>query len=117
MNPVGDKTMQAIEYALDALDRRAEVTAQNVANALVPGYQASKLPFEGQLRTAIASGDLNGLRTPTASPTGNPVGINGNNVRIEDEVVEMMKTNLLQAAMVEAFNFKVGLLETAIRGA
>jgi hypothetical protein len=35
-------------------------------------------------------------------------------VNIENEVVEMMETNLLQQAMVEAFNFKVGLMRSAI---
>ena len=45
---------------------------------------------------------------------GDPVDAIGNNVNIENEVVEMMETNLLQQAMVEAFNFKAGLLRSAI---
>ena len=35
---------------------------------------------------------------------------------LESEVVEMIKTNLLQQSMVEAFNFKTGMLRSAIRG-
>ena len=116
MTPISDTTMQAIEYALGALARRAEVTAQNVANAEVPNYQASRLSFEDQLARAVAAGRPLAAGRPSVVPTGAPPGPNGNNVVIEEEVVEMMKTNLLQSAMVEAFNFKAGLLRSAIQG-
>ena len=46
MLPVGDSTLEAIEYALRALEQRAEVTSQNVSNAEVPGYKASRLDFD-----------------------------------------------------------------------
>ena len=117
MIPVSDKAMQTIEYALDALHRRSEVTAHNVANAETPGYLASKLSFEDQLRRAVASGNVAGLGDPTVVASNAPIGASGNNVNLEDEVVDMMKTNLLQNAMVEAFNFKTGLVKRAIQGA
>jgi len=116
VTPISDTTMQAIEYALGALARRAEVTAQNVANAQVPNFRASRLSFEQQLKRAIGSGDVTDVRPPSVVATNDPAGPNGNNVIIEEEVVEMMKTNLLQSAMVEAFNFKAGLIRSAIQG-
>jgi len=115
VTPISDTTMQAIEYALGALARRGEVTAQNVANAEVPNYRASRLSFEEQLKRALASGNLTSIDGPAVVPTNDPAGPNGNNVVIEREVVDMMKNNLLQSAMVEAFNFKAGLLRTAIQ--
>lgn len=115
MVPITDQTMAAIEYAMNALNLRAEVTANNVANAEVPDFQASRVSFEDQLRRALdAKADRVG--GPEIVGTGDPVDAIGNNVNIEDEVVEMMETNLLQQAMVEAFNFKVGLLRSAIGG-
>ena len=116
MLPISDKTTQTIEHALDALAKRAEVTAHNVANSEVPGYTASTLDFEGELRRAVLSGDPGSYRGPAVNDSTNPPGPNGNNVNLEEEVVDMMKTNLPQDAMVEAYNFKMGLLRTAARG-
>ncbi|HHC08811.1 MAG TPA: hypothetical protein ENK55_08855 [Actinobacteria bacterium] len=116
MPPISDTTMQALEYALGALARRAEVTAHNVANAEVPNFRAARLAFEDQLRRALERGRVGAAEAPRIVPTGAPPGANGNNVVIEQEVIEMMKTNLLQSAMVEAFNYKAGLLRSAIQG-
>jgi flagellar basal body rod protein FlgB len=116
MLPVGDSTVQTIEYALRALEQRAEVTSQNVSNAEVPGYRANRLDFEGQLRFALEHGSLERLRGPQLSQANTPADASGNTVSVEDEMVEMLKTNLLQGAMVEAFNFKTGLMRSAIRG-
>ena len=112
---IEETTMQAIEYALAALERRSEVSAHNVANAETPGFTASRLSFESQLRTAIDRGDVTRAGSPAVVPTGDPAGAAGNNVELEKEVVEMMKTNLLKQAMVQAFNYKAGLIRTALR--
>lgn len=117
MVPITDQTMAAIEYAMNALTVRSEQIANNVANSEVPGFQASRVSFEDQLRRALDGGDLGGVIGPEIVGTGDPSDAIGNNVNIEDEVVEMMETNLLQQAMVEAFNFKAGLMRSAIGGA
>jgi flagellar basal-body rod protein FlgB len=114
MVPISDQTMAAIEYAMHALNSRAEVIANNVSNSEVPGFQASRLTFEEQLRRALNGDAIDTVRSPEVQGTGDPVDAMGNNVNIENEVVEMMETNLLQQAMVEAFNFKAGLLRSAI---
>jgi flagellar basal-body rod protein FlgB len=114
MVPISDQTMAAIEYAMDALNTRAEVIANNVSNSEVPGFRASRVSFEDQLRRAIDGGELDRARGPEIVGTGDPADAIGNNVNIEDEVVGMMETNLLQQAMVEAFNFKAGLVRSAI---
>lgn len=114
MVPISDQTMAAIEYAIDALNTRAEVIANNVANSEVPGFRASRVSFEDQLRRAINGDDLGGVRGPEIAGTSDPVDAIGNNVNIENEVVGMMETNLLQQAMIEAFNFKAGLMRSAI---
>ncbi len=114
MVPISDQTMAAIEYAMHALNTRAEVIANNVANSEVPGFLASRVSFEDQLRRALDGGQLERAAGPEIAGTGDPVDAIGNNVNIENEVVEMMETNLLQQAMVEAFNFKAGLMRSAI---
>ncbi|MDJ0497468.1 MAG: flagellar basal body protein [Acidimicrobiia bacterium] len=117
MVPISDQTMAAIEYAMNALTVRAEVIANNVANSEVPDFQASKVSFEDQLRRALDDVGIERVRGPEIQGTGDPVDAIGNNVNIESEIVGMMQTNLLQQAMVEAFNFKAGLLRSAIGGA
>ena len=116
MLPIGDDTLQVIEYALDALELRSEVTANNVSNSEVPGFTASRVSFEAQLQRAIDGNRVAQVKGPEVHGTGDLADITGNNVNLEEEVVEMMKTNLLQQSMVEAFNFKTGLLRSAIRG-
>jgi len=117
MVPITDQTMAAIEYAMNALTVRSEVIANNVANSEVPGFQASRVSFEDQLRRALDGGELERTIGPEIMGTGDAPDAIGNNVNIENEVVEMMETNLLQQAMVEAFNFKAGLMRSAIGGA
>lgn len=114
MVPITDQTMAAIEYAMNALNVRSEVIANNVANSEVPGFQASRVSFEDQLIRALDGGGLERAIGPEIMGTGDAPDAIGNNVNIEDEVVEMMETNLLQQAMVEAFNFKAGLMRSAI---
>jgi flagellar basal-body rod protein FlgB len=110
MVPITDQTMAAIEYTMSALNKRSEVIANNVANSEVPDFKASRVQFEDQLRRALDGYGIEWARNPEVVGTGDPVDAIGNNVNIEDEVVEMMQT------MVEAFNFKAGLLRSAIGG-
>jgi flagellar basal-body rod protein FlgB len=116
MLPISDATMRVIEYALDGLTTRSETIANNVANAEVPGFRSSKVDFEDKLRRALQTGNFSGLRTPSTSDAGDAPKADGNTVAIQDEVVDMIKTNLATDAMVNAFNFKVGVMRSAIRG-
>ena len=116
MLPIGDSTVRVIEYALDGLSLRSQVISDNVANSGVPGFRPSKVDFESHLRSALRSGDVSGLRRTSPEETAGVVQPNGNEVSLENEVVEMLKSNLAQDAMVNAFNFKMGVLRSAIRG-
>ena len=109
----GDTT-RVIEFALHGLDRRTEVIANNVANAEVPGFLGSRVDFESNLRRAIDAEDLRERPDLVVQGTGEQVGINGNNVRMESELTELMKTKLMQQAMINAYNFKVDVTRTAI---
>lgn len=113
--PIADVTTTAVERALDGLVLRNEVTANNIANAEVPGFKASKVTFEAALANALRTQRLD---RPVAEiiPTDDAAGFNGNNVDLATEFTNLMKTNLMQEAMVSAFNYKIGLLRTAVRG-
>lgn len=112
-----DQTMAVIEHAMRALATRSEVTANNVANSEVPGFRASRVSFEEELRNAIASGDVDLEQLGMAvHDSGGTADITGNTVAIEEEVVDMLQTNLMQQTMFEAFNYKAGLYQSAING-
>ncbi len=111
-----DLTTRAIEWALRGLDRRADVIADNIANAEVPNFRASRVEFETQLRAALDRGQITRMPEPTLRTTTDPADLKGNNVRLEDELVGLIETNLRRQAMVEAFNYKVGLYRLAIGG-
>jgi flagellar basal-body rod protein FlgB len=116
MTPIADTTMQAVEYALRGLTLRADVRANNVANANTPNYRASRVDFESALRGALATGEAPAGASPAATPDGNPVDAQGNNVSLENDLIGLMKDNLLRDTLVNSYNFKAGVLRTAIQG-
>ena len=111
-----DTTTRSIEWAMDGLERRSQVISDNIANSEVPNFKASTVEFESQLRSALSADRLNGSSSSTVRNTTNGPGANGNNVRMEDELVAMIQTNLNRSAMVQSFNYKANLLRTALRG-
>lgn len=117
MLPISDTTMAAAEYALRGLSLRADVSANNLANVNTPRFRAGRVDFEAQLRAALDAGVRpEQVNAPAVLPgMGLPDAL-GNTVSMEEEMVGMMKTNLLRDAMVNAYNNKVTVLRTAIRG-
>lgn len=116
MGPIGDSTVSAIEYTLRGLAQRADVRANNVANMNTPGYRAQDVSFDDQLRTALQVGAPERAAAPRTGLAPTLPDATGNTVDLETELVGMMKDNLLRDGMVAAFNFKLGVLRTAIQG-
>lgn len=118
MNGISDRTMSAMSYALGGVTARADLRADNMANASTPGFQASTVKFEEALGAALASGDesLDSFRAPQAVLQGGTPDALGNNVNFEDEMTGGIKDNLLYETFVHGFNYKVGLLRSAVGG-
>ena len=113
---ISDTTMRAVEYALSGLDVRGDVRAHNIANVNTPGFRAMRVEFEGALREALDRGDVAGADAPTRMVDPNLQNGQGNTVSLENELVGLLKDNLLRDALVNSFNNKAGLLRTAIAG-
>lgn len=113
---ISDVTMAGMEYALRGLAQRADVRANNVSNVNTPGFRAARVDFETSLRTALASGRPERAAAPAVSADPTIPNPNGNTVDLENELVGMMKDNLLRDAMVNSYNAKVGILRAAITG-
>lgn len=112
---LGDITLDSIHAALNGLNARRAASEDAIANSETPGYRARAVRFEDSLQRAISSG--NPMRTtPTTSFTTDEALPNGNNVRLEREIVSLTDTALRQQLMVEAANAKFRLLRTVIVG-
>ena len=120
MGDIADVTMRGVEYALRGLQVRADVRANNIANAETPLYQAQVVSFADQLAGALSEDDprdaIGDLEGPAVARSDNAPDAFGNTVDLVEEMTEMTKDNLLTDAMVSAYNYKVAALRTAIRG-
>jgi flagellar basal-body rod protein FlgB len=117
MVPLIDTTMRVAEYAMRGLAQRADVRANNVANLNTPFFTASDVDFESTLQGALAGGaEATAIAAPAVTNGDGMPDAMGNTVDLETEVTGMMKDNLLRDAMVSAYNFKVGVLRSAIQG-
>jgi flagellar basal-body rod protein FlgB len=112
---ISDPTLVALHASLHGLNLRRQVAENNIANVETPGFLASRVAFEGSLRTAIDRG-LPGQMTPTVTRSAAPTRLNGNNVAIDEEIVGLTETALRHQLVVEAMNAKFRLLRTSILG-
>lgn len=114
MIEINDATMAAVRTAIDGLAARQRIIAQNIANAETPGYIAQRVRFEDSLRSAMDDGDPSAARLSTAATT-DPVGVNGNNVQLDQENVALIESGLMFQAMTEALNTKFQILRASMR--
>lgn len=110
-----DRVQSGVEHAMTAVSLRQRVTADNLANAMTPGYRAQRVDFEGSLADAMRAGRPESAATSLRTTSDAPK-LDGNNVDLEEEVTEQLRTGLQYQALVQAANHKLNLLRTAIEG-
>ena len=110
-----DGVTAAVEQALSGVSLRQKVAANNIANAQTPNFHASKVDFEADLANAIQAGDPSAIR-PTVEDAGTPADEYGNTVQLEQETTTLVQSGLQYDALVAALNYKLNLLQTAIKG-
>lgn len=110
----------ALQVALRGLSARQRVIADNVANVDTPGFKASEVRFEAELRRALASRVQPAAVklveiSPTVVPlTGTTVRADGNNVDIERELLLLTETSLRYGAVARTLGERLGLLQTIL---
>lgn len=110
---ISDITLRTLQSALWGLDARRRATEDNISNIETPGFTASVVSFEDSLRDATRRGDPTGVDIGVDSSNA-PSRLNGNNVKIGDELVGLTETALRQQLVIEALNGKYRTLRTAI---
>ena len=116
MPEITDASMRALEYALDGLEMRSDVRANNIANVNTPGFRAMRVDFESALADAVRRGTPE--RAPTPAVTGGMALQNGqgNTVDLEGEMTGMVKDNLTRSTVINHYNTKITMLRAAITG-
>ena len=118
---VSDAVSQVLASALDGVTERQQVIADNIANVDTPGFRASSVDFETQLKSAISDGSFD-AGTPvdtgaTTTPTDTPVGANGNNVDLRKETMAAIQSQFQYQVLTRAVSDRFNLVKTAVTGA
>ena len=118
-----------IQAALSGLSARQRVIADNVVNVDTPGFKASRVEFEAALKRAQGADDsmrLLGYRgngqyqadpgdlTPTVVADLSTRREDGNNVDVDQQMLEMADTNITYNALANLTTARFGILRTVI---
>jgi flagellar basal-body rod protein FlgB len=109
-----DVTMQAIQASLDGLAARQRIIGDNLANAETPGYIAKTVSFEESLAAALETRDATEFQVLTGF-SADPTNINGNNVSVDTETINLVDVGLRYQLATESINAKFRLLGTAAK--
>lgn len=119
--------VNVLDKAADAGWKRNDVLANNIANADTPGYKRKDVQFETYLIGAIggtdsldrtiAEMDLDGLNATTyTEQAGLSYRMDGNNVDITTENVELAKNQIRYNTLMTSINHEFQQLKSAIGG-
>jgi flagellar basal-body rod protein FlgB len=107
------ETINVLNFALNSIQDRQNVIANNIANTDTPGYQANVVDFENSLAGAIS---LGGNANTTLLPEGLASGTNGNNVSLPAELSLETETNLENQSVANSLSSEFATLSSAITG-
>jgi flagellar basal-body rod protein FlgB len=107
------ETINVLNFALNSIQDRQNVIANNIANTDTPGYQANVVDFENSLASAIS---LGGDAAATLLPEGLVSGTNGNNVSLPAELSLETETNLENQSVANSLSSEFATLSSAITG-
>ena len=130
---ISDVTLQTLNRALDGLARRQQVISGNLANVDTPGYRASTVDFETALQRAegadgrlrlevtraghLAAPNSNSLdAVQLVARTGGSTRADGNNVNVDQELMELSATGIEYQALTQLVSKKMLLLKSIATG-
>ena len=110
---ISDLTLDTLRAGLNGLNERKLAAEDAVANMETPGYTAKRVDFEDQLARAVDAGDPGSSSVSTTASTNEALP-NGNNVKVDQEMIGLSDTALRQQLLVEAVNAKFRLMRTVL---
>lgn len=119
--------VNVLEKAADASWTRYNVIANNIANNDTPGYKRKDVNFEdylleeltsgssGSLRERIADVDLGNINASTYTDYSElSYRLDGNNVDIDTENVEMASTQIKYNALIDSITHEFNMFKAAM---
>jgi flagellar basal-body rod protein FlgB len=127
----GDSALNLASKAMDGLSYRRNVISENVANVDTPGYHALELNFESALTKSMGSSPKLSMaltnpahqlsKSDASGPyqarqrSGGSERADGNNVDIDQELMQMTETGIRYNALSTAVSKKLSLLKNIAR--
>jgi flagellar basal-body rod protein FlgB len=128
-NLLSDSSFSVAQKALSGLSYRKDLIAQNIANAETPGYLAKEVNFESTLKRVMnGTGSITQKKTreghmslddittsdffTVQNRPGGSLRNDGNNVDVEQELVNMTETELKYQALTQAISKKISILKS-----
>lgn len=128
MREIFGNTMTMTQKSLDFLWLKQTVALNNISNNETPGFKAQYVTFEDKLKNNLLaagksdSGNAGRFRTGIESAafsvhdTDHAARLDGNNVQMEAENVEMARSYLQYQYQMQSLNGDINRLRIAIKG-
>lgn len=124
MNWIDSVTTSLLNKDLDGLWTRQQAVSDNIANFETPGYKTKTVSFEDQLRAQIEDGSTAGgrmrgiesVQPETAVAEDEMFRADGNGVDLEQQNIEMARTQLNYYYSLTELSDAFSRLKTAIGG-
>lgn len=114
-----------IKKSLDASSERGRVIANNIANVNTEGYKASRVIFENKLKDALENkgidlavtnknhiskgNSISNLNYEVIKDKSSSMRLDGNNVDIDAEMVDLAANTILYNALVSQANARISM--------
>ena len=129
VNDIFDPTINALNTSLNLRLLRQNIINSNIANSDTPGYKATRVEFESDLRDALNAGDKKPLNMTKKEHINSELSkvypkvykdtetvprLDGNNVNRSKEMAKSAENQLLYDASIEALKRKLDMLKYAV---
>lgn len=104
-----------LQSGMDAMWAKMEVHSDNIANYETPGYKAKKVSFSQVLERVNETGEQRPvLKTKITADESTQARIDGNNVSMEKEQLELWKVQAQYAFAVQKINEEYANVRTIL---
>lgn len=106
---------QALQAGMDAMWLKMQVHSNNIANEETPGFKAQNVSFGEVLQRTQANGEKAGLlRATVYTDNTTDARLDGNNVNMEKEQLELWRVQAQYAYAVSKINGEYSKLRTIL---
>lgn len=125
MGAIFGNTLSLAERSLDHLWARQRTTLNNIANNDTPGYKAKYVTFEDELRKRLTaaregtsqdvSNAIRSSRYYVHNTRGESARMDGNNVNVDVENIELVRATLQYQFELSALNGDINRLRSVLK--